>query len=318
MRNMMIKQIKKVKSAVTVAALLCLPLSVSHAAIGLKENAIVHDNSIKLGDLFYGLTRNEERVLGTAPRPGDEIIINARTLLRIAVALDLDWRPRDSRDHVVIRREATIIKYDQIRSDLTAALKEKGVYGNFDITIPQEFREIVLPANLPSEMEITKLKTNPTRNDFEVSIAAPSAENPVQSFHFKGYVHPVVKVPVLSENIQHGSIISPRDLHYIDIRENDFQKDTIVDTQQLIGMTARRLLVAGRPIRSHDIVAPQIIERGELVTLSLNSGSLNITTQVKALENGAKGDVIRVVNISSNQTLQAQVIRDGQVSVLEN
>ena len=37
--------------------------------IGLKQNSVLTDNTIKLGDVFYGLSNNEDKILGPAPRP---------------------------------------------------------------------------------------------------------------------------------------------------------------------------------------------------------------------------------------------------------
>ena len=83
----------------------------------------------------------------------------------------------------------------------------------------------------------------------------------------------------------------------------------------MIGMTPRRFILAGRPLRSGDMVAPKIVSRGDLVTVLLNQGPLSLTAKGKALENGAKGDVIRVVNVSSNVTIEALVTGVNEVRV---
>ena len=287
-------------------------------AMGIKENSLITDNTIKLGDVFYGLNRDQDRVLGNAPRPGTEMVLNARTLLRIAIALDLPWRPSSNADKVVLKRDATIIEYPQIKEAIQTALYDEGVYGDYDIAIPAEFQRIILPANQPAQMHIERVKVDPNRNTFEVMVSAPSSDNPIHKFEVKGKMHHVIRVPVLTESMEHGRIITANDIRMMEIRERDFTKGTIADTQSLIGMTARRLVIAGRPLKETDLVAPQVVERGELVTLNLNNGIMNISTQVKALENGAKGDIIRVVNTSSNQTLQALVTGQNAVSIVTN
>ncbi len=291
-------------------------ISFSAHAVGLKENSIITDDTIKLGDLFYGLSRDEDRPLGAAPRPGDEMIINARTLLRIAVALDISWRPQDAQTRAIIKREATVIKQDQITKTLISALKKEGAYGNFEVTVGN-LQDIILPIDEPAKLDITRINYDQGRNKFTATIAAPSAENPIQNLSVQGYLHPVIDVPVLRDNQEHGRRISTHDIEIIQIREGSFSKDTIASIDQLIGMTPRRLITAGRPIKRTDIIAPVIVERGELITLSLANGAMNITTQVKALENGAKGDVIRVVNLSSNKTIQALVTSTSEVSIIQ-
>lgn len=302
------------------ASLACAVMfsSYSAQAIGLKEHSVLTGDTITLGDIFYDLPRNEERILGTAPRPGKEMILNARTLLRIAMALDLSWRPTGVSDHVVLRRAATIIEYDQIKEALYTALYDEEIYGDYELSIPAQYRKIILPQDQPATMVITRFTANTSNKTFEATIAAPSAENPIQHFQIKGQMNAVITVPVLADNLQSGHIITQQDIKYIKIKEREFTRDTIADGSILIGMTARRVILAGRPIRTSDMIAPRLIERGEIVTLSLNIGTMALTTQAKALQDGAKGDIIRVVNTASNKTLQAVITGVNQVSILQH
>jgi flagella basal body P-ring formation protein FlgA len=297
-------------------AFICMcAASSSSRAIGLKEQSIITDDMIKLGDIFYDLPRDEERVLGHAPQPGEEITLNARTLFRIASALDLPWRPNDIMTRVVLRREATVINYDEIKKAIHTALDDHDIYGDYELSLPTQYQKIVLPADAPASMDVTRISVDAQRKNFDVTIAAPSADNPISHLQIKGKIFPVIKIPVLIENIEFGRVIKLSDIDVIAIKESNFSKDMVADPTKLVGMTARRIVVAGRPVKNSDLIAPQIIERGQYLTLSLNNSMMNLTTQVKALENGAKGDIIRVLNTSSNQTLQAIILSDNEAQV---
>lgn len=301
----------------------CIGLTITFAplpaqAIGLKENNVINSDTITLGDIFYDLPRNEARVLGAAPRPGKDMHLDARTLLRIALALDLPWRPSSNADKVTLTRAATIIEYPQIKEALYTALYDEGVFGDFEVMIPDAYQRIILPEDAPAQLSITKINVGANQDKFEATIVAPSADNPIHHFQVKGHISAVISVPVLTRNIQNGQTITERDIQYIKIKESSFSRDTIADSGVLVGMTARRLLVSGRPIKRNDIVAKQIIERGSLVILSLAEGHMNISTQAKALENGAKGDIIRVTNTGSNKTIHARVIGNNRVVVVSN
>lgn len=287
-------------------------------AMGLRENSVVTDSSIKLGDIFYGLEKDEERVLGVAPAPGQKLVLNANTLLRIALALDLSWRPTHTNESITLRRQATVIEEQDIQDALKEKFSEENVTGDFAVKIPVEYQQIILPYDQPATLEITDLKLDSDKKVFTAMISAPSADNPIQKFSINGSIDPVIKVPALVENLQNGRIIKASDIEMIEISEKDYTRDLFVDAEQLLGLTARRMIVSGRPIRNSELIAPQIIGRGDLVTLSLNDGVLNLTTQAKALENGAKGDVIRVVNTGSNQTLQAMVTGERAVQIVSN
>ena len=299
--------------------LLCLCFALpAHATIGIKENSIITDNTIKLGDVFYGLEHEKDRILGAAPRPGDDMILDARTLLRVARAVGLDWSPTSNEQKVRISRKATIISKNQIKAHIKEALKSKNISGDYALRMSAQYQEIILPYDQPSSMDITDINVDSAHKSFTATIAAPSADNPIQNFTISGTMQPIVEVPALRENMTRGNIITEKDIGLIKISEQDFTKNTIGSAHELIGMSPRRLVAAGRPIQLTELVAPQIISRGELITILLNEGPLSLSAQVKALESGAKGDVIRVVNISSNQALQAQVIGKKQVAVISN
>lgn len=315
------RHMKMKMKTVLLLALLCggftLPIAQAKA-IGLRENSIISDNTIKLGDVFYGLENDQDRVLGVAPAPGQEMVLNARTLLRIALAMDLPWRPTHSNETITLRRQATTITEDMIRESLREKFTQENVFGNYAINIPNEYKKITLPADQPATLEISNLSLDNDRKIYTAIVSAPSKDNPIQQFTIKGTIDPVIKMPVLLENVQNGRIITTHDITFIEINERDYSRDMIADIDVLQGMTARRMIPAGRPIRSSDLIAPQIVERGELVTLSLQSGILNLSTQAKALDNGAKGDIIRVVNTTSNQTLHALITGEKTVEIINN
>lgn len=309
--------IKFIKS-LSLTGCLCILALPAHAGIGIKENSIITDNTIKLGDVFYGLEHEQDRVLGAAPRPGDDMVLDARTLLRVALAIGLDWRPTSNDQHVRISRKATIISKEHMEAQIMEALLAEDVYGDYALKIPGYYKDIVLPYDQPASMDITDINIDTDRKNFSVTIAAPSADNPIQHFTVSGVMQPVIEVPVLRENLARGRIIRETDIDLIKIPETEFTRNTIGTIEELIGMSPRRLVTAGKAIQITDLVAPQIVARGELITISLNEGTLSLTTQVKALESGAKGDVIRVVNINSNTSLQAQIIGEKQVAVISN
>ncbi len=301
-----------------VGALLLLTTSQSAYAVGLKENSIVTDNTIKLGDVFYGLPSNENKVLGPAPRPGTEMVLNARTLMRIAIALDLPWRPASSADYVVLSRAATLIGHEQIEDGLKEALIEKGLKGKYNLKFSSEHTEIVLPKDQPGSFEITSISFDPKKDWFEADIVAPSKNNPIHRARVSGQVERLTSIPVLSNALHKGTIIGKRDIEFIDIPSRSVNHDYITNAEDLRGMTPRRILHAGKPIQTSEVQAPRIVERGDFVTMVFDDGLLNLTAKGKALENGAKGDLIRVVNTGSNRTVEALVTAEREVTVQPN
>lgn len=89
------------------------------------------------------------------------------------------------------------------------------------------------------------------------------------------------------------------------------------DIDQAVGLETRVMLYAGRPIRAEDLIAPALVERNALVPIIFQQSGLTITTLGRALDRGAAGDIIRVMNASSRNTLFGTVLEDGRIFVSE-
>ena len=72
---------------------------------------------------------------------------------------------------------------------------------------------------------------------------------------------------------------------------------------------------AGQVIRQADVAKPELIARGETVTIMFQVPGITLTIVGKAVDPGALGDVISVLNVQSKRTVQATVIGPGRVSV---
>jgi len=290
-------------------------LSKGAYAMSLKQNTVIEGNVITLGDVFYDLPRDEDRVLGAAPRPGQDMVLNARTLMRIAVALDLPWRPSSTADYVSLRRAATIINNGDIESRLQDELAAQDHPGKYEIDLPAQTSQIILPANTPATFDITDMNVDMEHGWFEASIAAPSTNNPIQRLQISGKIHRLTPVPILKRALRNGDIIRARDLNIIEMRSARINQGTVLSVDDLVGMTPRRMILDGQPVMVNEVEAPRIVGRGESVTLIFKSGQLLLSAQGKALEAGSKGDIVRVVNASSSRAVEGIVTGEREVSV---
>lgn len=84
---------------------------------------------------------------------------------------------------------------------------------------------------------------------------------------------------------------------------------------QALGLEARVVLYAGRPIRPDDVGPPAIIERNQIVTLLFRRGSLTIAADARSMGRAGVGDALRVMNLASRSTVTGLVRPDGTVQV---
>lgn len=107
------------------------------------------------------------------------------------------------------------------------------------------------------------------------------------------------------------SIVSEGDIGLVDAAIDG----ALTETRAALGFEARMTIYAGRPLRGSDLVAPAMVERNQSVRLIYKAGSLTISAQGRALARGAKGDLIRVMNLTSKTTVTGTISWDGSIIV---
>ena len=284
-------------------------------AATLKGQSVVNDKVVHLSDLFENIDVKHDAVLGAAPAPGKTMVINARTLNRVASLYDVNWISHSATDQVVVTRASQTISSEQILDALKEALAAKGVSGEFQITLGGTVPSITMAGNLPSHVEVARMTYTPGRDVFTAVVAAPSADNPVKTLSLSGVIDKVQNVPVLRSTLKAGDIIGASDIEWLPVTSRQMTYDTVLDADELIGKTPARYVAAGAPIKDRELISPQLVKRGDEVLINFNAGPIQLSAKGKAMQNGAEGDLIRVVNLSSNQSLRAEVTGDKVVKV---
>lgn len=283
-------------------------------AVSLRSESTIAGDYIRLGDIFDGV-ENAEYVLGPAPAPGKEMILNAKTLYKIASALDVDWKPSSATEQTILRREAAILPQADITAELEKKLQDSGVSDKFTISYTNTVSDIVLPFGTKETLEITAFNFDPQADHFNAVIVAPSAENPLKRISVSGRIERQVAIPVLRNSLKSGDIIGAMDIDWIDLAETKIPNGAARTEKDLIDMTPRRVIAAGKPVTLNELSPPQMVERGEAVTLVFEAGAMTLTAKGKALQNGAIGDTVRVANTDSNKNLQGVVTAHQEITI---
>ncbi len=116
---------------------------------------------------------------------------------------------------------------------------------------------------------------------------------------------------VAARTLRAQAILGPADVTVVD----KTIPGALDHADQAVGMEARVVLYAGRPIRPGDLGPPAIIERNQIVTLIYRRGPLTIAAEARALARAGVGDSIRVMNLGSRNTVTGLVREDGSVTV---
>ncbi len=133
------------------------------------------------------------------------------------------------------------------------------------------------------------------------------------------YVQADVKIyaPVLVavRTMGRGGILTAEDM---ELREMDLSRLStgyLYDYKAAVGMALKRPVRLGAVITAGLIAPPKIVNRGDRVFIQARNSSFEVKMQGQALQDGAKGAVIRVKNLGSKREITAEVIGPGLVAV---
>ena len=81
--------------------------------------------------------------------------------------------------------------------------------------------------------------------------------------------------------------------------------------------SARREAARCAPVTrpGYNLTRPEVVQRNESVTIVYEVPGIPLTVRGKALEAGAVGDLVSVLNIQSNRTVQTKVTGPGRVII---
>jgi flagellar basal body P-ring formation protein FlgA len=116
---------------------------------------------------------------------------------------------------------------------------------------------------------------------------------------------------VATRTIRAKALIAPEDLALVSAE----LPGALTDMAEAVGLEARVVIYAGKPVRPGDLGSPTLVDRNQLVPLIYLSGGLAISTEGRALGQGAEGDDVRVMNLGSRNTITGRIGPDGAVYV---
>jgi flagella basal body P-ring formation protein FlgA len=285
------------------------------AQVSLRQNITVTGDQIRLGDIFAGLDADiAARPVAPAPAPGSQHRLEAAQLTAIAASNALSWRPATPQTVLIVSRAGHDVSLEQIQSAIANALATRGVVGDGEVSLDRNDLRLTVPQNFPPTVDVADLTYDARTTKFTASLRAPAGIGVIT--RVTGSFAPMVDVPVAIRPLSAGDVLRESDLSVTRMRADKSLSQIVTDRAKLIGKTTRRTLPAGVPIKAGDLIATVIVTKNHIVNVTIENGPMNLIMQGKALDDGAEGDVVRVLNIRSNKTVQGIVTGPGTVTVL--
>ncbi len=288
----------------------------SFTPITLKQQAVIHGDIVRLGDLFDGLDRQAGVAIARAPKPGKRVELDARWLAALARGHDLAWRPQSRFETIQVERASLTIPTEQIRDSLLLALTREAPDADFEITLDNPALRLTLPAEAEASLAVKGLVYHGASGRFRAQLVSPAEGPPLLRSGISGRAVRMAEIPVLRRRVAPGVAITEADIGWLRVRHGRSQRGIVRDIDSLAGKSPRRPISVDQPVRFGDLREPVVIAKNSLVVIRLATDRMTLTAQGRALEDGSEGAGIRVMNTKSNTVVNATVVQAGLVEVV--
>ncbi len=305
-------------AAIATAILLALPAAAAEmppAPVQLNTEVRVEADIIRLGDLFAGLPAETAATpVAYAPELGKRAVVDAAWLAKIARRHRVAWKPSSRFQRASVERASQVIGMETIEEAVHAAVQDAEPGRVLEVRFDTRGTEMHVPSDAPVDVAVRNFAYDERSGRFSALVIAP-ADNPVAQMRVLGKAYEVAEIPVLTGRMTRGEVIAETDIEWTRINAGRLNGTVILDAERLIGMSPRRLLQPGVPVRSSDVVEPVIVSKGSLVTIAVRTDLMTLTARGRAIEDGAHGKAIRVMNVQSKKVVEAVVVDAGSVVV---
>lgn len=302
-------------SAAIAVVLMLLSGGGSHAA-ELLVSITVDDSVVRLGDVFDDAGSHADVAVAQAPAPGMRGRIAVTELVLPTQRAGIAWRAPRGVTHVSVLRAGLTVTTEELRQIIGARIKRDGYATTFDITLIGQTRPLQIPVSaLPGDIGVAISSYDVGTGNFVASLAIPTGTALNRRVDYRGKIEEISYVPGLNRQVMPGETIDQSDIAWVRLAKRRLSKNIVRSKQALVGMTPRRPLAVNQPVRLGDIQRPLMVRKGSQVSVTYRTGNLTIMSIARALENGARGDVIRIMNTRSNQALEGVVTGPGRVEL---
>ena len=285
--------------------------------ITVQRSAVVEGPSIKLGDLARlegNATTLADVDLGPAPTPnGPRRLEGAEILRRLQQAgMDASATRYTIPATVRVERSSQEVGVEEIRNAVmnvaTDALPAGETVRDLEIAGP-----VRIPAGAYEARVSTTSNGRPGRRRFEVQLVHEG--DVLATVPVTARTDATGQVVVTKQSVPRGAVLGPDDVKVEQRKLKDVPENAFTAPEQAIGLETKVALAAAAPLPRTAVAAPIVVKKGDLVTMIVETPIMRLSAAGEALEPGAVGSGIKVMNRASKQMVAGKVIDHGVVLV---
>ncbi|MDN4983871.1 flagellar basal body P-ring formation chaperone FlgA [Bradyrhizobium sp. WYCCWR 13022] len=307
----------------TLSTLLVLALPAQAADDGiatptLRASVNVTSDVVRVGDLIDNAGAAAQIPVYRSPDLGTTGALPVAQVLNVLRAKQVIGVMTGDIKEVQVTRLARTLANKELEDAVASALERRfglGDAANITVTFDRGISDMRLDASNTGALQpvATRYDARGGRFDVTFEIANDSTTAPTK-LRLTGTAIETVEVAVLTRDIDRSEMLKASDVAQERRPKAEVAGEPAL-RERAVGMQLRRPMRAGTPIRVADIAKPELVSRDQSVTVIYQVPGIYLTTRGKAIDNGAEGDTVSVLNLQTKRTLTGIVTGRGQVTV---
>ena len=307
----------------TLSALLvlALPAQAADDAIvtpTLRANVTVSSDVVRVGDLIDNAGSAALIPVYRSPDLGTTGALPVAQVLNVLRAKQvIGVMTGDIREVQVTRLARTLANKD-LETAVASALERRfglGEAANIAVTFDRGIADVRLDASNTGALQPVAPRYDARGGRFDITFEINNDSTPAPTkLRLTGTAIETVEVAVLTRDVERTETLKSSDVA-LERRPRAEVAGEPALRDRAVGMQLRRPMRAGTPIRTADIAKPEFVSRDQSVTVIYQVPGIYLTTRGKAIEGGAEGDTVSVINLQTKRTLTGVVTGRGQVTV---
>jgi flagella basal body P-ring formation protein FlgA len=285
----------------------------SYAPPRLKPQVTVSSDVVRIGDLIDNPGIAADTPVFRAPDLGQTGAVPVRAVLDAVRPHGLVAVDARGLSEIAVTHASRNISSDEIERRIAAALaaRHPGVKSeSLKVTLDQIVRPIELSLSSAAEPALTRMTFDKASGRFDLTLELARMQ-----WRYTGTAFETVEAAVVTRPLARGDVIRQSDIVVERRPKSEFATTPPVQPAEVVGLAARGNLRAGQGLRSTDLMKPEVVKKNEMVTLHYEVPGIVLTMRGQAVESGAEGDTVNVLNVQSKRTIQGIVTGPGRVVI---
>lgn len=315
----------RVLALLLVLLLFAVPAWAAGVTVAVNAEATVSGPVMTLGELAAITGEDQQRVktlsevkLGSAPPPGQKMVLTRDMLgARLASAgadySNITWQVPPT---FVVTTAAQTVSGERLMNLAVEAVQNLvGGHDDNEVT--------VAPLGMTPDIQVPLGKVD-LKADISGGIRfnAPTTAavlistdgRPFTTVNIRFNVKAYQQLVVAARNIAVHEEITADNVRE-ERREVNKLAGYITTLDKVVGLTARRPMMAGTPLTDALLDKPLMVTRGATVTILVKTGEMIVSAGGQAMQAGREGELIRVLNVNSKRIVTARVVDRNTVQV---